>query len=223
MPVKVKLKKSLQTLKKELQEKQERLLNEWDQTKRDLKARQKLFGRELKAKQDEFLLEWDDVQERSKERFDQWLDRFDIDELQGMLDRYKEDISALVQPPIRAEVEPFVTPEGTLTMRLIAETPGRIDDYERMIRDAVEVFGGVWNFMYVNSVTSNHLYWREPSHSIGQVNEWVLDRIFGTGNPPADFGVYVTKDNIDEHLKEVRAQLMALPSQEDSWTRLMKE
>ena len=91
MPVKVKLKKSLQTLKKELQEKQERLLNEWDQTKRDLKARQKLFGRELKAKQDEFLLEWDDVQERSKERFDQWLDRFDIDELQGMLDRYKED------------------------------------------------------------------------------------------------------------------------------------
>ena len=138
-------------------------------------------------------------------------------------DRYKEDISALVQPPIRAEVEPFVTPEGTLTMRLIAETPGRIDDYERMIRDAVEVFGGVWNFMYVNSVTSNHLYWREPSHSIGQVNEWVLDRIFGTGNPPVDFGVYVTKDNIDEHLKEVRAQLMALPSQEDSWTRLMKE
>ena len=138
-------------------------------------------------------------------------------------DRYKEDISALVQPSIRAEVKPFVTPEGTLTMRLIAETPGRLDDYERMIRETVEVFGGVWNFMYVNSVTSDHSYWREPSHSLGQVNDWVLERIYSTGNPPADFGVYVTKDNIDEHIKEVKAQLLALQHQKDSWCVMMED
>lgn len=58
---------------------------------------------------------------------------------------------------------------------------------------------------------------------IGQVNDWVLERIFGTGNPPSDFGVYVTKENIDEHIKDVRAQLLALPGQKDSWTELMGE
>lgn len=51
----------------------------------------------------------------------------------------------------------------------------------------------------------------------------MLKRIFGTGNPTSYFGVYVTKENIDEHIKEVRAQLLALPGQKDSWTELMEE
>ena len=138
-------------------------------------------------------------------------------------EQYKKNISALLQLSSQVDVKPYITPEGTLTMRIIAETPGRIDDYERMLRDAVDVFGGVWNFMYVNSVTSNHIYWREPSHCLKQVNSWILDRMSGNGNPPTDFGVYVTKENIDEHIKEVRAQLLALPSQKDSWTELMGE
>lgn len=91
MPVKAKFKNSIENLKSELKERQERLIKEWESAKRDLKARQKLFTREIKTKQDEFFLEWDDVQERSRERLDQWLDRFEIDELQAMLDRYKEE------------------------------------------------------------------------------------------------------------------------------------
>lgn len=138
-------------------------------------------------------------------------------------DKYQEYISSLIRPPVSAEVSPFITPEGTMTMRLIAETPGRLDDYERMLRESVEVFGGVWNFMYVNSVTSNHIYWREPSHCLGQVNEWVLGRMSGTGNPPSDFGVYVTQENINEHINEVRAQLTALRYTKDSWNIFMEE
>lgn len=91
MPVKAKFKNSIENLKSELKERQERLIKDWETAKRDLKARQKLFTREIKTKQDEFFLEWDDVQERSKEKLDQWLDRFEIDELQAMLDRYKEE------------------------------------------------------------------------------------------------------------------------------------
>ena len=136
---------------------------------------------------------------------------------------YKEQIVNFFKPLNDSLVIPFITPEGTMTLRLFAETPGRLDDYERMIRETVEVFGGVWNFMYVNSVTSDHSYWREPSHSLGQVNDWVLERIYGTGNPPADFGVYVTKDNIDEHIKEVKAQLLALQHQKDSWYVMMED
>lgn len=91
MPVKTKFKNSIENLKSELKERQERLIKDWETAKRDLKARQKLFTREIKTKQDEFFLEWDEVQERSKEKLDQWLDRFEIDELQTMLDRYKEE------------------------------------------------------------------------------------------------------------------------------------
>ena len=91
MPVKAKFKNSIENLKSELKERQERLIKDLESAKRDLKARQKLFTREIKTKQDEFFLEWDDVQERSREKLDQWLDRFEIDELQAMLDRYKEE------------------------------------------------------------------------------------------------------------------------------------
>lgn len=91
MPVKAKFKNSIENLKSELKERQERLIKDWETAKRDLKARQKLFTREIKTKQDEFFLEWDEVQERSREKLDQWLDRFEIDELQAMLDRYKEE------------------------------------------------------------------------------------------------------------------------------------
>lgn len=91
MPVKAKFKNSIENLKSELKERQERLIKDWETAKRDLKARQKLFTREIKTKQNEFFLEWDDVQERSREKLDQWLDRFEIDELQTMLDRYKEE------------------------------------------------------------------------------------------------------------------------------------
>ena len=91
MPVKAKFKNSIENLKSELKERQGRLIKDWETAKRDLKARQKLFTREIKTKQDEFFLEWDEVQERSKEKLDQWLDRFEIDELQAMLDRYKEE------------------------------------------------------------------------------------------------------------------------------------
>lgn len=91
MHVKAKFKNSIENLKSELKERQERLIKDWETAKRDLKARQKLFTREIKTKQDEFFLEWDEVQERSKEKLDQWLDRFEIDELQTMLDRYKEE------------------------------------------------------------------------------------------------------------------------------------
>lgn len=91
MPVKAKFKNSIENLKSELKERQERLIKDWETAKRDLKARQKLFTREIKTKQDEFFFEWDEVQERSKEKLDQWLDRFEIDELQAMLDRYKEE------------------------------------------------------------------------------------------------------------------------------------
>ena len=138
-------------------------------------------------------------------------------------EHYKYSLACLAALRETTKITPFITPEGTPSLRLIAETPWRFRDYERMLRETVEVFGGVWNFMYVNSVTSDQTLWRESSHYLPQVNEWIKDRITGEGTPPDDFGVYVTKDNIDEHIKMVRKQFFALLHQTDSWGVLMDD
>lgn len=117
MVVKKTLKNSIENLKAELKERQAKLVLDWEIAKRDLKARQKVFGREIKAKQDEFLLEWDDVQERSKEKLDQWLERFDVDELQAMLDRYKEE-NEPVEPIGDNDVLRILPPAKKLDMTL---------------------------------------------------------------------------------------------------------
>lgn len=135
---------------------------------------------------------------------------------------YKKHLGHFTKLPDTTKVIPFITPEGTPFLRLIAETPGRIDDYERMLRDVVDVFGGVWNFMYVNQVTADHTLWREPSHHLPQVDEWIMEKLAGNDIEISDFGIYVTSDNIDEHIKMVRKQIMSLPQKRDSWSSIIE-
>ena len=116
-----------------------------------------------------------------------------------------------------ATILPFTTPEGTPFLRIIANTSGLLDDYERWIRDLVRVFGRVWNFMYVNSVTSDPYLYKEPSHFGPQISEWIASRVLGSGSCPPDFGVLVTERNIDEHLRGVRAGIERLRRETDGW------
>lgn len=116
---------------------------------------------------------------------------------------------------------PLMTPMGTPLLRELAKIRGRIEDNERFLRECVGVFGGVWDFMYVNSVTSNPELWYEPSHHLAQVNEWMADRIYNRGNPPADFGVYVTKENIDQHLASVKKGMLELIGKKDAWNKYL--
>ena len=131
---------------------------------------------------------------------------------------YKDNLKYISKLSDTTKITPIILPEATPHLRLIAEIPNRLCDYEKMLRETVEVFGGVWNFMYVNSVTSEQALWRESSHCLSVVNTWIRDRVTGIGTPPEDFGVYVTKDNIDIHIKTVREQILSLVNQTDSWS-----
>ena len=71
--------------------------------------------------------------------------------------------------------------------------------------------------MYVNSVTSDPYLYKEPSHFGPQVSEWIASRVLGSGNCPPDFGVLVTRENIDEHLCSVRAGIERLRHETDGW------
>jgi hypothetical protein len=76
----------------------------------------------------------------------------------------------------------------------------------------------LWDFSGYSSVTTEPLpsgggemrwYW-DSSHFKEIVGDWVLDRVFGTvaagsGEPPADFGVRLTADDVDDALSRIRA------------------
>lgn len=66
-----------------------------------------------------------------------------------------------------------------------------------------------YNFSGYNTVTKNDYNYYEDSHYLEYVGELVAAKIFNDKSVevPEDFGVLVTKDNIDEHLENLRKQI----------------
>lgn len=82
---------------------------------------------------------------------------------------------------------------------------GKWKYFDRFKRMVVENGGAVYDFNYVNSVTANRRRWVDPSHFLPDIAER-MKVIMDDGEIPAgsDFGVILTKDNIDEELKRQR-------------------
>lgn len=102
----------------------------------------------------------------------------------------------------------FTTPvTQPLFERLAME--GRFPDYCRWIRELVEVFGGVYNFMTINSVTMNINNYYDADHFFPETGAIVARRISGRPDSliPEDFGVYVTDKNLEQHLLSVKNRL----------------
>ncbi len=71
-----------------------------------------------------------------------------------------------------------------------------------------------YDFSGLNSITTNNAYYLETSHFTFKAGALILARILNIGvKVPADFGVLVTRENIDEHLAYLRSQVAGLGSQ----------
>jgi hypothetical protein len=103
----------------------------------------------------------------------------------------------------------FTTPEMVSFFDILVKT-NRFPDYERWIRLCVEKFGGIWDFIGVNSGTANINNYQDAHHFYADsIGNWIIDRLEGRHqNVPADFGVLVTKDNVEEHLQNIRNQAL---------------
>jgi hypothetical protein len=66
-----------------------------------------------------------------------------------------------------------------------------------------------YDFSGLNSVTLDNLNYYEESHYRYLVGDMIVKRIFGDGdiNVPEDFGVLVTKKNVNEHIKKQKLEL----------------
>ena len=94
----------------------------------------------------------------------------------------------------------FITPHSGILMNRFA-----VEDYVECLRELSEITP-FWDFSGYNSVTTNNKNYLDRSHYNRSVSCLIAARIFGdkTLIVPSDFGVWVTKRNIDAHLENVR-------------------
>lgn len=96
----------------------------------------------------------------------------------------------------------FTTPISKPLFNVLVEE-GRLPDYERWLRSLVKEFGSVWHFMDINSVTTNYSeHFTDGHHAYPKTANMIARKISNPKNPdiPADFGILLTADNIDNYL-----------------------
>jgi hypothetical protein len=84
---------------------------------------------------------------------------------------------------------------------------GRLPQYERWLKEMVEVFDQVWHFEYLNSITMDYdKNFSDSHHFYSSVGTMIAHRITGAADAaiPPDFGILLTKSTIDAQLTKIR-------------------
>lgn len=105
----------------------------------------------------------------------------------------------------------FTTPISQPLFCLMVKS-NRLPDYERWLRDLVDVFGSFYNFMDLNTVTRDYLRtFSDCDHMNPAAGALLAHRLLGIPDTslPADFGKLVTHDTIEETIASVREQCAA--------------
>lgn len=123
------------------------------------------------------------------------------EDVRGTLSKIKE-----ANPHSRFIV--FTTPESWPLFEVMADK-GLFPYYQRWLTDTVEVFGAVYNFDYPNVITVNLDNYYDASHIYPGTGTLLAHRVTGQSDPnlPDDFGVLVTRDNLDRHLELVQERI----------------
>lgn len=129
--------------------------------------------------------------------------KYDIS--QDYVNDFKELIDICRERNINVKV--FISPSHATDMEAI-RVSGQWEKFENMKRTLCNITP-VWDFSGYNSITtenitSNRQYYWDSSHYKKIVGDKILDKINGIDNSPVDFGVIITPENIDRHLKYIR-------------------
>ncbi len=83
-----------------------------------------------------------------------------------------------------------------------------VDDYLRYLKEISNITD-FYDFSGYNTITMNNYNYYESSHYRPLVGAIIAGRIFNDKSIkiPNDFGVFVTKDNITEHLSNLKKQI----------------
>jgi hypothetical protein len=97
----------------------------------------------------------------------------------------------------------FTTPPNHRIMDIF-----KIKDYLNYLRDISSVVN-FYDFSGYNSITKNNCNFYESKHYRPHIGDMIAARIFSDKSKfvPSDFGVFVTKKNIDKHLKRLNREI----------------
>lgn len=123
-------------------------------------------------------------------------------------DKYQQTLKEIKENNPNTKFIIFTNPPQSYFLKAHLRDEEGLADYERWLRDMVSVFGTVFNFTYLNTVTNNVNYYYDSQHFYPEIGTWIIHRIIEYPNSeiPNDFGVKVNKDNLEEHLAFVRGQ-----------------
>jgi hypothetical protein len=126
--------------------------------------------------------------------------------------KYMEDFKTIVKLCQQNKVEliVFISPSHGIRLQSIYAS-GKWSVFEEWKRQIVELMGSVWDFSNYNLVNREELsekmnYYVDDSHYTKPIGDWVLNRILGYQDEevPPDFGVLLTRDNLDRVLAKNR-------------------
>jgi len=91
----------------------------------------------------------------------------------------------------------------------IIKNANRIKEFEKWLKEIIEVFGELHHFMTINSITTNLENYPDDDHLYPDNANLIANKLSGKKNSsiPKDFGVILNKDNIDIYMKDFKRQL----------------
>lgn len=99
----------LNELKNRMKGKQEEIAQEWKLAQKEWKSQQLRFRHGLKKQQEKLTLGWDEVQDKTKEKLDDWLDKLDVKELEALIEHFKTNLNELEPLPENAVLRQLPT------------------------------------------------------------------------------------------------------------------
>ena len=102
----------------------------------------------------------------------------------------------------------FTTPVSSHLIKLLVKQ-GHFADYERWLRDLVNVFGEVWHFMYLNEITLDDDNFKDAHHFSNKVANIIAAKIFeNKNNIHFNFGIKITRETIEKDLDFLKDNLL---------------
>jgi len=96
----------------------------------------------------------------------------------------------------------FTSPITADLLVSIIKNGDKLKEYEEWLKNMINIFGEVYQFMDINSVTTNLQNYPDDDHYYDNIAKLVANRIANNDNPniPGDFGILLNRYNIDGYI-----------------------
>ncbi len=98
----------------------------------------------------------------------------------------------------------FTSPITAALLTSLLDSQEKLKAYRRWLKETIDVFGEVHHFMTINSITLNLNNYCDDDHFYPYIGTLIAHKLSGKKDPniPKDFGILLTKNNIDTFLEK---------------------